>query len=82
MANSGYAFLSLESGPQSRSDVRRFGPPAIEKSVTLTLPSYASGRAVQDFAASPEIVGNAITEAMGDLKMSKIERGRRDRAQD
>jgi hypothetical protein len=38
--------------------------------------SYSAGRAVQDFALSSSKVGEALTEAMEDLKMSTIEPGR------
>jgi hypothetical protein len=38
--------------------------------------SYSAGRAVQDFALSSSKVGEALTEAMEDLKMSAIEPGR------
>jgi hypothetical protein len=39
-------------------------------------PSYATGRAAQDFATAAAAVGNAVAEAMDDLKMTSIQRGR------
>jgi hypothetical protein len=38
--------------------------------------NYSTGRAIQDFRAAPTDVGNAVAEALGDLKMEKITRGR------
>jgi len=38
--------------------------------------SFGAGRAVQDFALPPGKVGEALTEAMQDLKMTAIEPGR------
>jgi Protein of unknown function (DUF3568) len=38
--------------------------------------SYGGGRAIQEFALSPSAVRGAVNEAMDDLKMTSIERGR------
>ena len=38
--------------------------------------SFAAGRASQDFAMPAGPVGNAVAEAMDDLKMTSIQRGR------
>jgi uncharacterized protein YceK len=49
--------------------------PSIERDSSLSS-SYAGGRATQDFARSPGEIGAAVAQAMDDLKMTSVERGR------
>jgi Protein of unknown function (DUF3568) len=50
--------------------------PIVDIPVGPSKASYAAGRASQDFAMPPGPVGNAVAEAMEDLKMTSIQRGR------
>jgi hypothetical protein len=50
-------------------------PPSPERLVS-TETSYGGGRAIQDYALAPGKVGDALREAMTDLKMTGIESGR------
>jgi uncharacterized protein YceK len=49
--------------------------PRIEAESSLSS-TYTGGRAIQDFARSPGDLGSAVAEAMEDLKMTSLERGR------
>jgi hypothetical protein len=50
-------------------------PPSPERLLS-TETAYGAGRAMQDFALPPGKVGEAVAEAMTDLKMTAIEPGR------
>jgi hypothetical protein len=49
--------------------------PMIDSTDGPSAASYSAGRATQDFAKPAVPVGNAVAEAMDDLKMTSIERG-------
>jgi hypothetical protein len=50
--------------------------PAIDSPAGPSGSSYSAGRASQDFAKPAGPVGTAVAEAMDDLKMTSIQRGR------
>jgi hypothetical protein len=49
--------------------------PRVQESSSLAS-TYTAGRAIQDFSFPPDVIGAALCQAMDDLKMTSIERGR------
>jgi hypothetical protein len=64
-------------GTVSQSGCATVAPSArSEDSLPATTYSYSAGRGVQDFKAPPGSVKTAVFEAMDDLKMTVVHRGR------